>query len=410
MNVDSAALDSRKAWVIASVALAILTISYGAPLLATVALKPIAADLHTTRSGPSAAGSFTYIGAAFGGIVAGWLSGHVGIRRIVVFGAVMLAAGLVVSASGGLLHLYVGHGVLMGLFGTSCMFSPLVTYVSRWFDRRRGAAVALISSGQSVAGALWPLLFQAGVANLGWRHSMMLFGVFVVVSIILLALIFLQPPPEAISTRRASRRGPEPGARVLGLRPNAVMALLMLAVFCCCIPMAMPMQHVVAFCGDLGFAPQSGAAMLSVLLGSAFLSRQFWGWLADRFGGLPTLLWSSLAQVVALSGFLVTQNEVALFAVSAAFGLGLSGLLPAYVITVREFYPVNEANWRVPTVLFAGFLGMAGGGWGAGVLYDHCGFYLPAFATGIMFNLVNLVVLLSLVLRQRGLGRRTAMA
>ncbi len=208
MNVDSAALDSRKAWVIASVALAILTISYGAPLLATVALKPIAADLHTTRSGPSAAGSFTYIGAAFGGIVAGWLSGHVGIRRIVVFGAVMLAAGLVVSASGGLLHLYVGHGVLMGLFGTSCMFSPLVTYVSRWFDRRRGAAVALISSGQSVAGALWPLLFQAGIANLGWRHSMMLFGVFVVVSIILLALIFLQPPPEAISTRRASRRGP----------------------------------------------------------------------------------------------------------------------------------------------------------------------------------------------------------
>ncbi len=188
------------------------------------------------------------------------------------------------------------------------------------------------------------------------------------------------------------------------------MALLMLAVFCCCIPMAMPMQHVVAFCGDLGFAPQSGAAMLSVLLGSAFLSRQFWGWLADRFGGLPTLLWSSLAQVVALSGFLVTQNEVALFAVSAAFGLGLSGLLPAYVITVREFYPVNEANWRVPTVLFAGFLGMAGGGWGAGVLYDHYGFYLPAFATGIMFNLVNLVVLLSLVLRQRGLGRRTAMA
>ena len=114
MNVHSAALDSRKAWVIA---LAILTISYGAPLLAAVALKPIAADLHSTRSGPSAAGSFTYIGAAFGGIIAGWLSGHVGIRRIVVLGAVMLAVCLVVSASGGLLHLYVGHGVLYDHYG-----------------------------------------------------------------------------------------------------------------------------------------------------------------------------------------------------------------------------------------------------------------------------------------------------
>jgi MFS family permease len=149
--------------------------------------------------------------------------------------------------------------------------------------------------------------------------------------------------------------------------------------------------------------------MLSVLLGSAFLSRQFWGWLADQVGGLQTLLWSSLAQVTALSGFLLTQNEIALFAVSSAFGLGLSGLLPAYVITVREFYPVKEANWRVPTVLFAGFLGMAAGGWGAGVVYDHFGYYQPAFATGIMFNLLNLMVLLALVLRQRTFGLRPAM-
>src|ERR1022692_2453018 len=186
MNSRPVTPDSGTAWVVASAALAILTISYGAPLLSAVARKPIAADLHTVRSGPSAAGSFTYIGAAFGGILAGWLSGRIAIRWIVMFGAVMLAAGLIVSASGGLLTLYLGHGVLMGLFGTSCMFSPLVTYVSRWFDRRRGAAVALISSGQSVSGALWPILFQAGISNLGWRHTMMLFGGFVAVAIILL--------------------------------------------------------------------------------------------------------------------------------------------------------------------------------------------------------------------------------
>jgi MFS family permease len=160
------------------------------------------------------------------------------------------------------------------------------------------------------------------------------------------------------------------------------MIILMIAVFCCCVPMSMPLQHVVAFCGDLGFAPQRGAAMLSVLLGSAFLSRQFWGWLADRIGGLQTLLWASLAQVTALSGFLATQDEVALFAISSAFGLGMSGLLPAYVITIREFYPVREANWRVPTVLAAGFLGMAAGGWGAGALYDQFGYYPPAFSVG----------------------------
>ena len=166
-------------------------------------------------------------------------------------------------------------------------------------------------------------------------------------------------------------------------RPTCLMALLMVAVFSCCVPMAMPMQHVVAYCGDLGFASQYGAAMLSVLLGTAFLARQFWGWLSDRIGGFPTLLLSSLVQATALAGFLLTRDLAALYLVSAAFGLGLSGLLPAYVIVIRDCYSVREANWRVPTVMFAGLLGMAGGGWGAGLLYDRFASYLPAFSAGL---------------------------
>ena len=409
-TAGSATVDSRTAWIIAVAALVILSIAYGAPLLAAVALKPIAAEFGTTRAAAAAAPSFTLVGAAFGGIAAGWLSGWLGVRRIVLFGAAMLAAGLVLSASGGLLQLYAGHGVLMGLFGTSCMYSPIMTYVSRWFDRSRGAAVALISSGQSLAGAFWPIVFQAGITEFGWRRTMLVFGLFVGVAILGLAAIFLRPPPEARPSRAGGGQDPKAGAPVLGLSPNLAMILLSLAIFCCCVPMAMPSQHIVALCGDLGFAAQSGAAMLSVLLGTAFVARQLWGWVADRIGGLQTLLWSSLAQATALSGFMLTRDEAALFLVSAAFGLGFSGLLPAYVIAIREYYPVKEANWRVPTIYFAGFLGMAAGGWGAGALYDQFGYYLPAFAVGIGFNIVNLVILLALVFRQRSKGLRTAMA
>jgi MFS family permease len=410
MTAAPAALDSRAAWVVATAALVILSIAYGAPLLAAVALKPIAAEFDTQRAAVAAAPSFAFVGAAFGGIAAGWLTGWFGIRRIVLFGAVMLAAGLVLSASGGLFQLYAGHGVLMGLFGTSCMFSPIMTYVSRWFDRSRGAAVAMISSGQSLAGAFWPIVFQAGITEFGWRRTMLLFGLFVGATILLLAAVFLRPPPKPLSSKAGGGQDPKAGAPVLGLSPNLAMIVLSVAIFCCCVPMAMPSQHIVAFCGDLGFASQIGAAMLSVLLGSAFVARQFWGWVADRIGGLQTLLWSSIAQATALSGFLLTRDEAGLFVVSAAFGLGFSGLLPAYVIAIREYYPVKEANWRVPTIYFAGFLGMAAGGWGAGALYDHFGYYLPAFATGIGLNIVNLVILLALVFRQRDKGLRAAMA
>jgi len=393
--------------VVACAVLAMLSVSYGAPLLTMVALKPIAADLGTAREAPALAGSLTYIGSGFGGIMMGWIADRIGVRLVVIFGAVMIGLGLAVAASGGLAALYVGQGVLVGMLGASCMFSPLVTYVSRWFDRRRGSAIALIASGQYMAGALWPSLFTLGVERFGWRHTMAGFGALAAVVIVPLAVVFLRRPPETLIG--TVQTGPRAGANVLGLRPNTVLAMLCAAIFCCCTTMSMPMAHLVALCSDLGIGAERGAAMLSLLLGSAFFARQFWGWLADRVGGLATILLASAAQAAAMSGFLLTQDEVGLFTVSALFGLGFAGLAPAYVLAVRDLFPAAEAGWRVPVVMFAGLLGMANGGWLAGVIYDRFGFYAPAFATGIAFNIANLVIVGALVFR-RPLRLRPALA
>ena len=227
---------------------------------------------------------------------------------------------------------------------------------------------------------------------------MALFALFIFVSICSLALVYLRPPPAEAATAKAS--GPSTGGNTtLGFRPNTLMVLLMVAVFCCCVPMAMPMNHIPAYCGDIAFPTQVGAAMLSVLLGVAFFARQFWGWLADKIGGFQTLLYSSLVQVTGVLGYLATQDLIPLFVVSAIFGIGLSGLLPSYVMVIRQCYSAQEANWRVPTVMFAGFLGMASGGWLPGELFDRFQSYLPAFGTGLVLNVLNLAVLLFLVLR-----------
>lgn len=408
MEDSDTSVESRASWVVAIVALIILAVAYGGPMLTAVALKPIAADLGAARSVPTMATSLSFIGAGLGGILMGWLSERIGIRVIVTFGAVMIAIGMKLASSGGVVELYVGYGVFMGLFGASCMFSPIMTYVSRWFDRRRGTAVALISSGQYIAGVLWPALFQFGVEEFGWRRCMAMFGGVVTLIVVPLALIFLRKPPVAPSFG-TMHHGPTSGTRVAGLHPEVAMLALSAAIFCCCMTMSIPMQHMVAFCSDVGIGPAHGAAMLSVLLGSAFFARQFWGWLSDRIGGLRAVLWGSIAQAAAMTGFLLTQDEIGLFAVSAAFGLGYAGLIPAYVLTIRALYPASEASWRVPTVLFAGLLGMAGGGWAAGAIYDHFGFYAPAFAVGVAFNLLNVMVVLPLVVRQRGVMLRPAL-
>jgi predicted MFS family arabinose efflux permease len=221
------------------------------------------------------------------------------------------------------------------------------------------------------------------------------------VAIILpVALIFLRKPPEVIAAT-----GPAGGSaatpRIFGWHPNLVFMLLGLAAFCCCVTMSMPHAHLVALCTDLGISAARGAAMLSLLLGLGFLCRQLWGVISDRIGALLTLLISGIAQVATFSGFIVTQDEAGLFAVAGAFGIAFSGLVPAYVLAVREYFPAREASWRVPALLLMSGSGMATGSWLAGVIYDHYAYYAPAFVVGVGFNLVNILVLTVLVLRWR---------
>jgi MFS family permease len=404
-TIGPATIETRASWVVALTALGIYSVSFGAPTITVVALKPIAAELGGARSVPALAYSLAWLGSAVGGVGMGWLADRLGVRWVVMLGAVMIAAGLAVSTIGGRLTLWLGHGVLIGLLGNAGINAPLYVYVARWFDRRRGTALALISSGQYVAGTLWPTPFERAIAGLGWRPTMLIYAVFEAAVILPAAAVVFGPSPER-SAADGADTGPTSGEPVLGLRPAAVLALLCAAGFMCCVPMAMPQSHLVAFCSDLGIPAARGAAMLSLLLGCAFLSRQFWGAVADRIGGLRTVLAGSICQLVAMLGFLSTQEEAGLFAVAAVFGLGFSGIVPAYVLAVRELFPASEASWRVPTVLLFSGSGMAAGGWLAGAIYDYAGFYAAAFATGILFNLGNAALIATLVWRHNRLGMR----
>jgi MFS family permease len=376
-----------------------LALSFGAMWITVVGLKSMAGDFGGVRSAPALATSLAWVGTSIGGVVMGRLADWYGVRWTVIFGAVSICIGLFISTLGAPWQLYVGHGVFIGLLGNSGLNAPLYVYVSRWFDRRRGSALALISSGGYVAGTIWPPIFERAIAHFGWRATMMTYGLLVVAAVVPIALIMLRPPPELphFATGAADQRS---APKVFGWPPNVVFALLALASFLCCVTMSMPQAHLVALCSDLGISPTRGAAMLSVVLGTGFFCRQIWGAISDRIGGLLTLLAGSALQATAMSGFVVTQDEAGLFAVAGAFGIGFSALIPAYVLAIREHFPAHEAAWRVPILLLLSGSGMATGSWLAGALYDHFGYYAPAFATGVGFNLLNFAVIAILVLRQ----------
>jgi len=400
--MGSAQVDSRTSWKAAWLTLAILSVSYGSPLVIVVGMKTMQADLGLERSLLALAGSLVWVGTGAGGILMGWLADRIGVRATVAIGAAMIAGGLALSSLGKVWALYIGHGVMVGLLGNGGVYPPLLVYVSRWFERRRGTAIALISSGQYVAGVTWPSLFERGIAHVGWQTVMLGYAAVVLVLILPTTLLLEAPPAAPAPAKAPSSGAPAAAGRVAGLPPNVAQALICIAGFCCCIPMAVPSAHIVAFCGDIGIKPTHGAAMLSVMLGCAFLARQLWGALADRIGGLRTVMAGSACQAAAIACFLLTEDEAGLFAIAAAFGFGFSGIIPSYAVAIRELFPASQASWRIPLTLFTAMSGMAFGSWFAGKLYDTFAYYAPAFGLSVAFNLLNLAIIGFLVLRLPG--------
>lgn len=392
-------VECRASWHMVIAAVVMLATAAGAPLIIVVGLRAIAEDMGGARSLPSLATALCSLGSGLGGIFYGVLATRIGYRSTAMMGGAFIAAGLVLAAQGAAWQLLAGFALGVGLFGYSALFAPMVTFVSLWFDRRRGTALALVASGQYIAGVLWPAPFERAIAAFGWQATMIGYAAFAALVILPIAAIVLRPPPAQVTGGPNAFR-PSAGGRVLGMRPNLAMWLIAGCSFLCCVPMAMPASHLVAFCMDVGIVSSHGAAMLSVLLLGAFVSRQFWGWASDRIGGLWTVMLGSIAQTIAMAAFLSTQDEAGLFFIAAAYGLGFGGIIPAYVLSVRALFPAAEASWRVPTTLFVSLSGMAFGGWLAGAIYDGVGYYAAAWQVGIAFNLVQLGVMAFLLMRQ----------
>lgn len=379
----------------------VMGIGFGGPYVTIVALKPIAAEFDWPRSIPSFASAVTYIGAGLGGILMGWYADRVGVAWVVLIGATMIGLGAIVASyAEGMGQLYFAHGVLFGFFGNATTFAPLMANITRWFDRRRGVAVAVVGSGQSIGGMVWPPILRYSVDEFGWRSTMFWWGVLAISAMVPLCFLLRHRPP--VSPVRPGVRVPEKGDLVLGLPGNLVQLLLCLAIAGCCVAMAMPMTHIVAYCTDLGISAARGAEMLSLLLGSAFLSRLYWGQLSDRIGGLKTILYGGAGQAVALAFYIFVDGVVPLYVLSMAFGLAFGGIVPAYSLVIREVFPLSDIGWRMGALYLFGTLGMALGAWLGGVIFDAVLDYKPAFLTGVLFNLANVAIIGWLVWRRRG--------
>jgi MFS family permease len=389
--------DSGQAWVRLALALVIGSIGSVGMWSVVVVLPVVQAEFGATRGAVSLAFTLTMLGFGLGGVATGKITDRFGIVAAMGLSITCLGLAYVLAGLSTTLWQFIAVYFLIGL-GTSATFAPLMAEVSHWFERYRGLAVTIVASGNYVGGTIWAPLVNWGVQSAGWRSTHIAVGIFCAVTMTLLLLVLRAQIGGA--TARDHENAPPPRVD-LQLSTNTLTALLCIASISCCVAMAMPQVHIVAYCGDLGYGVARGAEMLSLMMAFGVVSRIGSGFLADRIGGIRTLLIGSAAQGFALLFYLFFDSLGSLYIISAMFGLFQGGIVPSYAIIVRESMPAREAATRVGIVILASVVGMSFGGWVSGVIFDASGSYAAAFLNGLAWNALNIAIIAGLLIRAR---------
>ncbi|WP_349631084.1 MFS transporter [Bradyrhizobium jicamae] len=395
--------DSRRAWLRLAVAVVIGSLGSVGMWSVVVALPVVQTDFGATRGTVSLAFTLVMLGFGLGQVITGKISDRYGIVTAIGAGIGILGLGYIGAGYAPVVWAFILFHFAIGL-SSAATFGPLMAEASHWFERYRGLAVAIAASGNYIGGTVWPPIVNWGIQSVGWRTTHIAIGIFTAVAMAV-SLVVLRMLMGAAS-RRSHVNAAAPRVN-LRLSTNALTAILALASISCCVAMSMPQVHIVAYCGDLGYGVARGAEMLSLMLGFGIISRIGSGFLADKIGGLRTLLLGAVAQGTALLFYLFFDSLTSLYIISAMFGLFQGGIVPSYAIIVREAMPAAEAATRIGIVIFASVFGMSFGGWISGVIFDATGSYAAAFANGLAWNGLNVAIVVLLMLRAR---QRLAMA
>ena len=392
VHADDSLIDSPQAALRLLVTLGLVVLGNSSMYVVSVVLPAVQSEFGIGRADASLPYTLMMICLGLGGIWTGRLADRHGLTPILWCGAVAVFGGFALAANAQSIWLFgLAHGIL-GLIGSSSTFAPLMADTALWWQKRRGIAVAICACGNYIAGAIWPPLVQHGITTIGWRHTYLLLGLVCGIGMFLLSLKMRAKPPIPKASVATASTASDDSARPFGLLPSRAQLLLCTAGVACCVAMAMPQVHIVAYCTDLGYGAARGAEMLSLMLTCGIVSRLVSGLICDRIGGIKTLLLGSVLQGIALLAFLPFDGLVPLYVISATFGLFQGGIVPSYAIIVREHFSPQEVGERVGSVIMATLLGMALGGWLSGWIFDMTGSYKAAFVNGIAWNLLNLSI------------------
>jgi MFS family permease len=389
-------LDTAYSWQRLLVALVIGLVANAGMWAVVVIMPAVEAEFALTRAETSLPYMLSMLGYGLGNFIIGRWVDRVGIATALIGASFGIAVSFFAATQASHIGVLAAVHFVLGLFA-AVGFAPLMSDISHWFLKWRGTAMALVASANYLSGAVWPTVLAGVLAQSGWRAVYLTLAVITVVVVPFLAMLLRRQVPDAAVGATVETIS---NSANISMSPARLQICLGFAGVACCVAMSMPQVHIVSYCVGLGYGPVAGAEMLALMLFGGVLSRIFFGLLSDRLGGVRTLLLGSALQCLGLAFYLPYDGLVSLYTVSLIFGLSQGGIVPSYALIVREYMPAKEAGARVGFVLMMTIWGMALGGWMSGWIYDVSGSYQMAFLNGIMWNLINIGLVVALFFRK----------
>jgi len=402
-------MSSSYRWVIVALGGLLGCVAFGAMFSLPVFLLPMAQDTGWSVTGISAAMTIAFLVMGVASLAWGTLSDRFGPRRVVLAGAVVLAASLAgasqASSLGGFQVLF---GVLVG-GATAAIFVPMMACVTGWFETRRSLAVSLVSAGMGMAPMTMAPLAAWLVTAYGWRNAMLVIAGIAAAVMIPAALLVRRPPAMAGGQAgMATEERQEAAMTVSRAMRSRQFVLLMAANFFCCATHSGPIFHTVSYAVTCGVPMIAAVSIYSVEGLAGMFGRIGFGLAGDRFGAQRVLAIGLLAQAFAVLAYVSVSQLGGFYAVASMVGFIYAGTMPLYAVLLRENFPMRMMGTIIGASAMAGSLGMSLGPLLGGQVYDRLGSYTLMYVGSWGMGLVSVLLLVAFrpFTRQGGVAAR----
>lgn len=393
-------------WVVVIAFLVFTVIIYGTRYSFGVFFKPLESQFELTRAATSGVFSVYLLLCGVFSVLGGWALDRYGPRIVIIpMGLLTGLSLLLTSQASSAWQLFITYSLLLAM-GTGAGYPIMMATISRWFDKKRGLAIGIASSGVGLGTLAMAPFATYLIINFDWRVAFIVMGAIAGLIITSLSTLLRKDPAEM----GLLPDGEKPGSDKIGEQDNRAdiqppSLSLFQAVrtadfwflggiwFLWGAGLHLVLTHIVPHATDVGISAIEAAGVLSLIGGMNILGRLIMGWASDRIGRKTSAIICVLIDAGALIWLIWSKDLWMFYLFAAAFGLGYGGLTPSLFPLLGDIFGLRNLGVIMGVLDIGWAIGSAIGPALGGLVFDVTKSYFLAFVAGAVIMLVMAIII-----------------